>query len=157
MGSIARVNVNYVDLIPLFRTKITCFLYFMDGWIFTKLLCREKVIIMGRANGISEDLKSWLKQTLNSSFCDIQKTESLNVATATAIVVSLKGFKYIKNQFYVWNVKLIKMALDFDSIFPVHGLLGSLSRARQKVQNTSDRRENEIFRKISIPNPVRNW
>jgi TrmH family RNA methyltransferase len=41
------------------------------------------------ANGISEELENWISNRLTiPRFGSIQKTESLNVATATAIILS---------------------------------------------------------------------
>jgi TrmH family RNA methyltransferase len=92
MGSIARVNVNYVDINSFVsNTKLPVFGTFMDGLnIYKAILPREGIIIMGNeANGISEDLEKLIKNRLSiPRFGDIQKTESLNVATATAIVLS---------------------------------------------------------------------
>jgi TrmH family RNA methyltransferase len=92
MGSIARVNVNYVDLdVFIAQTKLPVFGTFMDGAnIYKTTLPSEGVIIMGNeANGISEELEKLAKNRLTiPRFGDIQKTESLNVATATAIILS---------------------------------------------------------------------
>ncbi|MFE3871508.1 TrmH family RNA methyltransferase [Flavobacterium sp. ZS1P70] len=92
MGSIARVNVNYVDLNAFItQTKLPIFGTFMDGEnIYKTSLPQEGIIIMGNeANGISAELEKLIQNRLTiPRFGDIQKTESLNVATATAIVLS---------------------------------------------------------------------
>jgi TrmH family RNA methyltransferase len=92
MGSIARVNVNYVDLdLFIAQTKLPVFGTFMDGSnIYKTTLPSEGIIIMGNeANGISEELEKLATNRLTiPRFGDIQKTESLNVATATAIILS---------------------------------------------------------------------
>jgi TrmH family RNA methyltransferase len=92
MGSITRVNVNYIDLNAFIaQTKLPVFGTFMDGTnIYTTNLPQEGIIIMGNeANGISEDLEKLIKNRLTiPRFGDLQKTESLNVATATAVVLS---------------------------------------------------------------------
>lgn len=92
MGSIARVNVSYVDLNGFVsQSKSTVFGTFMDGEnIYKTSLPKEGIIIMGNeANGISDELENLIKRRLSiPRFGDIQKTESLNVATATAIVLS---------------------------------------------------------------------
>jgi TrmH family RNA methyltransferase len=92
MGSIARVNVNYVDLNAFIsKTKLPVFGTFMNGLnIYKATLPREGIIIMGNeANGISEELEKLIENRLSiPRFGDIQKTESLNVAAATAIVLS---------------------------------------------------------------------
>ena len=92
MGSITRVNVNYVDLgLFLSQTKLPVFGTFMDGVnIYKTTLPQEGIVIMGNeANGISEELEKLIKNRLSiPRFGDLKKTESLNVATATAIVLS---------------------------------------------------------------------
>ncbi|MNX28760.1 23S rRNA (uridine(2479)-2'-O)-methyltransferase [compost metagenome] len=92
MGSITRVNVNYIDLNAFVaKTKLPVFGTFMDGTnIYTTNLPQEGIIIMGNeANGISEGLEKLIKNRLTiPRFGDLQKTESLNVATATAIILS---------------------------------------------------------------------
>lgn len=92
MGSIARVNVSYVDLNDFIRTtSLPVFGTFMNGNnIYKASLPQEGVIVMGNeANGISSELEKIIKNRLTiPRFGTIQKTESLNVATATAIVLS---------------------------------------------------------------------
>jgi TrmH family RNA methyltransferase len=92
MGSIARVNVSYVDLNDFIRTtSLPVFGTFMNGNnIYKASLPQEGVIVMGNeANGISTELDEIIKNRLTiPRFGTIQKTESLNVATATAIVLS---------------------------------------------------------------------
>jgi TrmH family RNA methyltransferase len=92
MGSIARVNVNYIDLEAFVnQTKLAVFGTFMDGNnIYKTELPQEGIIIMGNeANGISPELEKLIKNRLTiPRFGTIQKTESLNVATATAIILS---------------------------------------------------------------------
>ena len=92
MGSIARVNVNYIDLKAFVsQTKLPVFGTFMDGEnIYKTALPKEGIIVMGNeANGISQELEKIIKNRLSiPRFGDIQKTESLNVATATAIILS---------------------------------------------------------------------
>lgn len=92
MGSIARVNVNYIDLEPFIaQTNLPIFGTFMDGTnIYKTNLPQEGIIIMGNeANGISPEIEKLIKNRLTiPRFGTLQKTESLNVATATAIVLS---------------------------------------------------------------------
>ena len=92
MGSISRVNVNYADLqIFLKETNLPIFGTFMDGQnIYKETLPKEGIIIMGNeANGISESIEKLVKHRLTiPRFGKLQQTESLNVATATAIVLS---------------------------------------------------------------------
>ncbi len=92
MGSIARVNVSYIDLESFItKTELPVFGTFMDGDnIYKTNLPREGIIIMGNeANGISPELEKLCKNKLMiPRFGSLQKTESLNVATATAIILS---------------------------------------------------------------------
>jgi len=92
MGSIARVNVNFINLdVFLAQTTMPIFGTFMDGAsIYQSVLPEQGVIIMGNeANGISASLEKLVQNRLTiPRFGDLQKTESLNVATATAIVLS---------------------------------------------------------------------
>lgn len=92
MGSISRVNVSYLDLEDFItKTPLPVFGTFMDGEnIYKTKLPQEGIIIMGNeANGISKELEKLIKNRLTiPRFGNIQKTESLNVATATAIILS---------------------------------------------------------------------
>ena len=92
MGSIARVNVSYVDLNDFItNSKLPVFGTFMEGEIiYTANLPQEGIIVMGNeANGISMELQGIIKNRLTiPRFGPLQKTESLNVAAATAIVLS---------------------------------------------------------------------
>ncbi len=92
MGSIARVNVNYVDLKSFITTaKLPVFGTFMNGEnIYQSNLPQNGIIIMGNeANGISAEIETMVTSRLTiPRFGKLQKTESLNVATATAIVLS---------------------------------------------------------------------
>lgn len=92
MGSIARVNVNYVDLNTFIsNTSLPVFGTFMEGEnIYKTALPQEGIIIMGNeANGISESIENLITQRLTiPRFGDLQIIESLNVATATAIILS---------------------------------------------------------------------
>lgn len=92
MGSVARVNVNYVDLKTFIaKTKLPVFGTFMNGEnIYQSALPQNGIIIMGNeANGISADIEKMVTSRLTiPRFGELQKTESLNVATATAIVLS---------------------------------------------------------------------
>jgi TrmH family RNA methyltransferase len=92
MGSIARLNVSYENL-DLFLQKSTLPVFgtFMDGaTIYRETLPKEAIIVMGNeANGISESIEKIIKNRLTiPRFGDLQQTESLNVATATAIILS---------------------------------------------------------------------
>lgn len=92
MGSIARVNVNYVELKTfLSQTELPVFGTFMNGdTIYQSILPQNGIIIMGNeAKGISEEIEKMVTNRLTiPRFGELQKTESLNVATATAIILS---------------------------------------------------------------------
>ncbi|MEW7290954.1 TrmH family RNA methyltransferase [Aquimarina sp. 2304DJ70-9] len=94
MGSITRVNITYKDLQQYIKTESSnskIFGTFMDGEnIFSLKLPEKGIIVMGNeANGISTAIKNLVNQKVAiPQFGQIQKTESLNVATATAIILS---------------------------------------------------------------------
>ncbi|MFK7115420.1 RNA methyltransferase [Flavobacterium oreochromis] len=92
MGSIGRVDVHYVDLeLFLKATDLPIYGTFMDGEnIYHQILPKKGVIILGNeANGISQRIENRVTYKIAiPQFGDLQKTESLNVATATAIVLS---------------------------------------------------------------------
>jgi len=92
MGSISRVNVVYGNLEKLLsETKLPVYGTFMDGKnIYKETLPNEGIIVMGNeANGISKAVESLVSQRIAiPRFGDLQATESLNVATATAIILS---------------------------------------------------------------------
>ena len=92
MGSISRVNVVYGNLEHLLsETKLPVFGTFMDGKnIYKETLPNEGIIVMGNeANGISKAIENLVSERIAiPRFGDLQATESLNVATATAIILS---------------------------------------------------------------------
>ena len=92
MGSLARVHVNYMDLEDFIaNTALPVFGTFLNGEnIYKTKLPQEGIIVMGNeANGISVELEKSIKNRLSiPRFGSLQKTESLNVATATAIILS---------------------------------------------------------------------
>lgn len=92
MGSISRVNVVYTNLETFLKeTSLPIFGTFMDGEnIYKKILPKEGIIVMGNeANGISKEIEGLISQKIAiPRFGKLQETESLNVATATAIVLS---------------------------------------------------------------------
>ena len=92
MGSISRVNVVYGNLEKfLSETKLPVFGTFMDGKnIYKETLPNEGIIVMGNeANGISKAIENLVSERIAiPRFGDLQATESLNVATATAIILS---------------------------------------------------------------------
>ncbi len=92
MGSITRVNVSYVDLVLfLSESKSSIFGAFMEGeTIYKTKLPTEGILVMGNeANGISKEIEAAISEKISiPRFGDLQATESLNVATATAILLS---------------------------------------------------------------------
>lgn len=92
MGSISRVNISYLDLPEYLKeVKLPIFGTFMDGKnVYKEQLPKEGILILGNeANGISKEVAQLVKTKLAiPRFGSLQKTESLNVATATAVFLS---------------------------------------------------------------------
>ncbi len=92
MGSLSRVNVSYIDLNDFIsKTSLPVFGTFMDGAnLYQEALTKEGILVLGNeANGISIQLeKMIINRIAIPRFGSIQKTESLNVATAAAIFLS---------------------------------------------------------------------
>ncbi|HLV51009.1 MAG TPA: RNA methyltransferase [Flavobacterium sp.] len=92
MGSLTRVNVFYTDLEEyLKRSESPVFGTFMEGEnIYKQSLPNEGIIVMGNeANGISKEIEDLVTRKVSiPRFGDLQQTESLNVATAVAIILS---------------------------------------------------------------------
>lgn len=95
MGSIARVNIIYEDL-EVFLPKIDMPIYgaFMKGdVIYKEEFLKEGILILGNeANGISSTIEALIKKKITIPQFGKKSAESLNVATATAIILSeIKG------------------------------------------------------------------
>lgn len=93
MGSLTRVKIVYGDLAEFIENayNLPVFGAFMDGEnIYQKTLPAEGILVMGNeANGISKKIEKLITQRIGiPRFGDINQTESLNVATATAILLS---------------------------------------------------------------------
>jgi len=92
MGSLTRLAIKYLNLKEyLYNTELPTFIADMDGEnVYKKELPKEAVLIMGNeANGVSDEIKSLIKHKISiPRFGNLQETESLNVATATAILLS---------------------------------------------------------------------
>ena len=92
MGSLARVDIQYTDLenfIADYEHEV--FGTFMDGDnIYSQALPDQGMIVMGNeAHGVSEPIEKRITKKLSiPRFGDLKAAESLNVATATAIVLS---------------------------------------------------------------------
>lgn len=92
MGSIARVAIHYVELIPyLEKVKVPIYAGMMDGTnVYTENLPANAVIVLGNeANGVSQAVMQKVTKAVRiPQFGPTKNTESLNVATATAILLS---------------------------------------------------------------------
>jgi TrmH family RNA methyltransferase len=92
MGSIARVNISYIDLNAFLNaTTLPVYGAFMDSTnVYEATLPQKGVLVMGNeANGISAaNLTAIDKRVSIPRFGATKQTESLNVATATAILLS---------------------------------------------------------------------
>ena len=92
MGSLTRVNITYVDLASFLKdTKFPVYGAFMEGEnVYKKQLPENGIVVMGNeANGISKEVEALVTEKISiPRFGDLQVTESLNVATATAILLS---------------------------------------------------------------------
>jgi len=92
MGSITRVAVSYTDIsIYLTENKTPIYATCMDGEvIYQSKLPKNAIIVLGNeANGISDKIIALASHKVSiPQFGEIQETESLNVATATAIILS---------------------------------------------------------------------
>jgi len=94
MGSLTRVNVTYLNLEEyLFEKKsMPVFGTFMEGdnLYSTDLNTASGIVVLGNeANGVSKQIEELVTQKITiPKFGAVQKTESLNVAMATSIVLS---------------------------------------------------------------------
>ena len=92
MGSLTRLSIRYLDLEAYLKsTVIPTFIADMDGEnVYQSNLPKEAVLIMGNeANGVSDAIKKLVNIKISiPRFGNVQQTESLNVATATAILLS---------------------------------------------------------------------
>jgi len=92
MGSITRVNVVYKNLAEFLQSQdLVSYGTFMEGEnVYQKKLRQKAVLVMGNeANGISLEIEKLISEKISiPQFGQSQETESLNVATATAIFLS---------------------------------------------------------------------
>lgn len=92
MGSFSRVNVVYTDLnLFLNETSLPIYGAFMDGEnVYETALSANGILVLGNeANGISDLIASNITAKISiPRFGTLQKAESLNVAMATAILLS---------------------------------------------------------------------
>ena len=92
MGSITRVNISYLNLENFLKENETeVFGAFMDGKnVYKSELPNKGILVLGNeANGISATIETLINKKISiPRFGQLQATESLNVATATAILLS---------------------------------------------------------------------
>lgn len=92
MGSLSRIKIHYTDLQNfLSNTVLPIYATAMNGENVHQTVFQEDfILIMGNeANGISEEIfKLATKKITIPRFGQLQQTESLNVATATAILLN---------------------------------------------------------------------
>ncbi len=92
MGSVARVSVQYKDLMPFLKeTELPLYTAVMDGVnVYSEVLPKSALLVMGNeANGVSEEILQLSKHRITiPNFSKNSATESLNVATATGILLS---------------------------------------------------------------------
>lgn len=92
MGSLTRVNVHYLNLTTYLQSQsLTVYGAYMEGEsVYQMELPTDGIIVLGNeANGISQDLAAVIQHKLSiPQFGSQQDTESLNVANATAIILS---------------------------------------------------------------------
>lgn len=91
MGSISRVNINYTDVVDFLKnTHLPIYGAFMDGvTVYSERFPEKGVLVMGNeANGVSSDVEALIAKKITIPQFGKSNTESLNVATATAILLN---------------------------------------------------------------------
>lgn len=93
MGSLTRVNIIYLDLENFLKelSQIPIYGTFMNGEnVYSSKIDKKGVLVLGNeANGISQNIEELVTNKISiPQFGAIQETESLNVATATSILLS---------------------------------------------------------------------
>lgn len=93
MGSLTRVNIKYLDLEEFLsgQTQVPVLGTMLEGRdVYSSSLPNRAIVVLGNeANGISKEIGLLLDDKITiPQFGKVQETESLNVATATAIVLS---------------------------------------------------------------------
>ncbi len=92
MGSLARVSIVYTELEDFInKTNVPVYSAMMHGEnIYKTALPKEAILVMGNeANGVSEPISKLISNSLTiPKFGKKQIAESLNVSTATAILLS---------------------------------------------------------------------
>ncbi|MBP8792448.1 MAG: RNA methyltransferase [Lutibacter sp.] len=92
MGSLKRVSISYLNIeLFLKNTKLPKYGTLMDGEnVYNSTLPQNAILVMGNeANGISAPVLNLVDSFISiPRFGNLQQTESLNVANATAILLS---------------------------------------------------------------------
>jgi len=91
MGSIARINITYTDLVPfLSGNPLPIYGTYMTGTsVYTIAMPKKGILILGNeANGISNNVNLIAQQKISIPQYGEQTAESLNVAMATGILLS---------------------------------------------------------------------
>ncbi len=93
MGSLTRVNITYLDLQTYLKEgdKSPVYGAFMDGdSVYSAEIENNGILVLGNeANGIDSGIEKYITHRISiPQFNHARKTESLNVATATAIMLS---------------------------------------------------------------------
>jgi TrmH family RNA methyltransferase len=92
MGSLSRISIVYTNLKEFLSfTKLPIYGALLEGKnVYKSKLPSEGILIMGNeSNGISEEIKELITHKITiPRFGHLQETESLNVAAATAILLS---------------------------------------------------------------------
>ena len=92
MGSLTRIVISYENVLEfLKKTELPVYTADMSGDnVYKTQLPQKAVLIMGNeANGVSDEIIKLVKNKIAiPRFGNLQETESLNVATATAILLS---------------------------------------------------------------------
>lgn len=92
MGSLTRVSIIYEELIPFFKnTSLPVYGALLDGEnVYESKLPKDAILVIGNeSNGISTAIIDLITNKITiPRFGNLQQTESLNAATATAILLS---------------------------------------------------------------------
>ncbi|MEQ8219972.1 MAG: RNA methyltransferase [Arenibacter sp.] len=91
MGSISRVNIVYGDLQRIFsNSEVPVYGAFMDGTeVYKEKFPKKGILVMGNeANGVSEAIEALVDKKISIPQFGLKTAESLNVATATAILLN---------------------------------------------------------------------
>ena len=91
MGSISRVNIVYGDLPRILsNSEVPVYGAFMDGTeVYQEKFPKKGILVMGNeANGVSEAIEALIGKKISIPQFGPKTTESLNVATATAILLN---------------------------------------------------------------------